>query len=313
MTLFNHAATLAPVRAVPLPGTVPPAAPPCPGLYQRAGTFDPDFLLDPDLTAPLDTHIARHVVPGLDMENQRGLLIVGEPGDGKTTAVRVHTSRRGLDLLQMPAADLCGATEGLAVQRLNEAHAFIRAKSAETGRHFVLLLDDVDASILDERKDQERTINTDLLIGKLQSILESPNAFCDARGVPVAFVLTANSTASLRPALVRAGRCELLSYHPTWQRKADILIHHLKPDSETDQRRLRWLVYLYRAYSLSWFSTLTADLRRAAIAAAVAEHGLDDHDAIVHAANAVKLDTLGLFRLAKARHWSTNPTTETPT
>lgn len=299
------------IRSVPLQPSTPPPPPACPGTYQEAGSFDrQDYLLDPGLVAALDTHMAMHYVPGLRLENQRGLLIVGEPGDGKSTTIKVHASRRGIDVLQMPAADLCGATEGLAVQRLNEACAYMHAKSAEAGRHMLFQLDDLDASIVDERKDQERTINSSLLIGKLQSLLESPDACRDAMGIPIAFVFTANTVANFRAPLLRDGRCQVFRYRPTWQWKADAQIHHLRPSTDRDRKRLRCLVYKYRIRPMAWFTALAADLKRAAIASAVAEHGLADHDAIVRAADQARLDVRALFRLAKARHKATPITTE---
>jgi len=299
MTFHNRKDPI-PMRAVPLPSTTPQ---PCPGLYQEAGTFDrPDYLLDPDLVAPVVIHLAMHYVPGLKIENQRGLLIAGQPGDTKSTTIKVIASRHRIDVLQMPAADLCGATEGLAAHRLNEAYAYMRAKSAETGRHFLFQLDDLDASIIEERQDQERTVNTNILIGKLQSILESPDGFRDAMAIPIAFVFTANNISNFRPPLLRDGRCQVFRYSPTWQWKAEALIHHLKPETHRDRKRLRCLVYKYRTHSMSWFTTLAGDLRRAAIANAVTKHGLADHDAIVKAADAAKLDVPTLFHLANARH-----------
>jgi hypothetical protein len=309
MTVRNTGKAPVPMRPVPLPSAAP-ATPPCPGIFRQAGTANrEDRFLDPDLTAHIDVHLAEHGTDGVT-PHARALLIVGKPGDTKTSTVRSQLSRRGVDALELSMAHFSGPTEGRAVEHLDAVHAYIRAKTAETGQTLVLHGHDADASVLFEHHQEERTINSRLLRGALQTLLDGEDTFRDGNARPIPIIFTANRTDGLPGPLIREGRVRLVRYAPSWQRKAQMLIAELGAKTALDRRRLQCLAFLHRDRSVVWLTSLAADVRHAAIAHVVATRGLDAHDAIRAAANPNKLDVRALFRAAKARHQASTTSEE---
>ncbi len=150
---------------------------PCPGVYQQGRSYDrPDMQLDDSpLADAIALHLANHISPRRRARRIAGtLFILGCPGIGKTETVRAVASRHDVDLLITAGADYNGATEGAPVEKFHTAFQWMRTHSRTSRRPFALLIDDIDASILEERDDQERTVNSNLFIGTLRVVCDPP-------------------------------------------------------------------------------------------------------------------------------------------
>jgi len=277
--------------------------PPNPGIYQPAGTNDrDDILIDAKLAYVVALHVARLLSRILRARNPaRALLVIGWPGDGKTFSLLVSASRLGVDVLHTAGADYAGSLEGAPLDVLNAASAWMKWKSAQTRRPIALMMDDIDASTAAENADQERTGNTNLLVGKLQAICNSPDQFTDASGNPIPLLWTANTTAHFRAPLIRHGRVRIHHHDLDCQTKASIVERIFKPATDGERRALRNLVYRYRHKPIAFFNDLYAELGEHAIADAIQRHGLDMAAIEAAAERAQSLDLPSLFAAARAR------------
>jgi hypothetical protein len=286
---------------VPLPTAT--REPPNPGVYHPAGSNNrDDVLIDAKLTTVVALHFARLLSPSLRARNPAGaLFVISWPGDGKTFSLLVTASRLGVDILYTAGADYSGALEGAPLEVLNAASAWMKWKSAQTKRPIALLIDDIDASTAAENADQERTGNTNLLVGKLQAICNSPDQFTDASGNPIPLLWTANSTAHFRAPLIRHGRVRIHQHVLDWPTKASIVERIFKPATDGERRAIRNLVYRYRHKPVAFFNDLHAELGDRLIAEAINEHGLDIVAIDAAAQRAQSLDLEALFAAACER------------
>jgi SpoVK/Ycf46/Vps4 family AAA+-type ATPase len=289
------------LNPVPLP--LAPKEPPNPGLYQPAGANNrEDALIDKQLDRVVALHFARLLSPLLRARNpSRALLVVGCPGDGKTFSLSVIASRLGIDLLITAGADYSGALEGAPVEVLASAEKWMRWKSATTKRPIALLVDDIDASIAAENTDQERTGNTNLLVGKLQSICNSPDQFTDSVGNPIPLLWTANTTAHFRSPLIRHGRVRIHHHVLDWQTKVAIAERIFNPATPAHSRAVQDLVERYRNKPIAFFKDLHAELADDAIAQAIESNGFDLPAIEAAAERAQTLDPDALLAAASAR------------
>jgi hypothetical protein len=251
-----------PIRAVPLPDAAYGRPPPCPGVYQPPGSCDrPRLKLDPTLERVIRRHFRDHFTPSHKAKQPPPVLfLLGPTGIGKTVTAETYASRKGIGLLKIAGADLGGNEpwlEGAAVHTLNLALAWIAWNSARNHTPTCLLIDDIDASILPERPGITGTNSTDLLRGKLQTIADRPDAPCQ--------IWTGNSSADLKPALLRAGRCRLHRYAPELAAKALLVEHLFQPATERHRRLVLKIARKYRHRPIAWFSQLRLALADQAI------------------------------------------------
>lgn len=287
----------------PVPLTSVVREPNNPGIYQSAGSNNrDDILIDDKLADVVALHFARLLSPRLRERNPaRALLVISWPGDGKTISLLALTSRLGIDLLQLAGADLSGSLEGAPIEVLNHAFKWMRWKSAQTKRPIALMIDDIDASTAAENADQERTGNTNLLVGKLQAICNSPDQFTDANGNPIPLLWTANATSHFRAPLIRHGRVRIHHHNLDWHTKADMVERIFKPATPIERRALRNLVYRYRNKPIAFFNDLNAELADDAIAQVIKREGLNISAIEAAAERSQSLDMRAVFAAAHER------------
>ncbi len=156
-------------------------------------------------------------------EVDRGLLLVGEPGTGKTMLARAAAKAAGVHFISTSAGRWgASATEFYDVIRA------IRSVFAEAQRFApsILFLDELDSL---GRRDQMIDRNRQLELEELNTVLQELQGFRDRQGV---FVIGAtNHLERIDPALTRAGRLDQVVRIPRPNRTAlaAILRYHLGP------------------------------------------------------------------------------------
>ena len=301
MTFHNTGKAPIPMRAVPLPSTAPPPPPACPGTYREAGTADRlDRFLDPDLTAAIDVHLAEHGTDGVDID-ARALLILGPAGDTKTSTLRSHLSRRGVDALELSMAT-SAARPKVAPSSTSPPRTPSSARRPPRPANRWPCTVTISTPPFSLRARTRSGPSTRVCFeAHSKPCSTAADTFLDGNNRPIPIFFTANAIDGFPGPLIRDGRVRIKHFRPTWQRKAQMLTTALGVKNALDRRRLQCLAYLYRDQSVVWLTSLPTDLRHAAIARAVAKHGLDNHDAIRKAASPAKLDVRALFAAAKAR------------
>ncbi|MDJ0926899.1 MAG: AAA family ATPase [Gammaproteobacteria bacterium] len=156
-------------------------------------------------------------------EVDRGLLLVGEPGTGKTMLARAAAKAAGVHFISTSAGRwAAAATEFYDVIRT------IRDVFADAQRYApsILFLDELDSL---GRRDQMTDRNRQLELEELNTVLQELQGFRDRKGV---FVIGAtNHLDRIDPALTRPGRLDQVVRIPRPNRAAlaAILRYHLEP------------------------------------------------------------------------------------
>jgi len=153
----------------------------------------------------------------------RGMLLVGEPGTGKTLLARAAAKAAGVHFISTSAGRWgADATEFYDVIRA------IRDVFDEAERYApsILFIDEIDSL---GRRDQMVDRNRQLEMEELNTVLQELQGFRDRQGV---FVIAAtNHLDRIDPALTRAGRLDQVVFIPRPNRAAlaEILDFHLGP------------------------------------------------------------------------------------
>ena len=174
-----------------------------------------------------DIHLARDGRIRWD-EVDRGLLLVGAPGTGKTTLARAIARECGIKFI------VASATRWQAVENLGQHLAAIKASFAEARRHqpAILFIDEIDSIGNRERfSGSEATYQTPVV----NTLLEQLDGFGPRDRVFV--VAATNHVEMVDPALRRAGRLDQVVEvpYPTVQALAAIYTYHLRPYREADR------------------------------------------------------------------------------
>jgi len=165
-----------------------------------------DVILDPKVKYELQSYATGIACPetysyyGLDPV--RNLLLIGEPGTGKTISVKAMASENNFDLLVIKTSDITDMWYGESERKMQEAFNQARKISEENQRTCVLYFDEID-SIAEKRDTSHEATRrvTSVLLQNMDGIEKKGNVYV---------VASTNRVESLDPALTRPGRFDLI-------------------------------------------------------------------------------------------------------
>jgi len=165
-----------------------------------------DVILDPKIKKELQDYAIGIACPetysyyGLDPV--RNLLLIGEPGCGKTISVKAMASENNFDLLVIKTSDITDMWYGESERKMQEAFNQARKISEENQRTCVLYFDEIDS--IAEKRDMSHEATRrvmSVLLQNMDGIEKKGNVYV---------VASTNRIESLDPALTRPGRFDLI-------------------------------------------------------------------------------------------------------
>lgn len=208
----------------------------------------------------------------------RMLVIVGKPGTGKTVAATDAALRLRHAVMQIPAAALASENEGGATAALDAYLADAERHSMTHKEPVALVGDDFDLGIISGDADTGRTVNSNLLVQRLQSFADGTGCR-NFDGTRIAFIITGNDFGTIRASLFRDGRATWFEHAPTPDDIADIAVTLLRPRTADERRLVRKLAYRYRKESVAFWTAVQQSLRSDLIDSLIAS-GVTDATAI---------------------------------
>jgi AAA+ superfamily predicted ATPase len=172
-------------------------------------------------------HVAKNTMQGLDPPLM--LLIQGRAGEGKSSISREVLSRMNVNVVPLPGSWLSGTHEKEPVLILTRAYQYASSVMKDRNHSTVLLVDDLDTSVVSIHTDRRYTVNTQLLGGALMNLCDDPYRVggVDTRRVPV--IATGNDFTCLHAPLTRRGRARFFDWEPTFEMKVTIAREIFRP------------------------------------------------------------------------------------
>lgn len=239
-----------------------PAAPELTTTLRRPGNLTcPDGVIFDGLERVVQRHLFQlRALADTHPAPPRMLVISGKPGTGKTVAATDAALRLNHAVLHLPASALASENEGGATAIL-DAYLNSGVKYSETFKMPVAIIaDDLDLGIISAVAETGRTINSNLLVQRLQSFADTDE--CQAYdGSRIPMIVTGNDWSTTRPSLFRDGRATWYEHAPTPDEIADIALHLFKPRTAPERRLILKLARRYRKESVAFWTAVQGSLR----------------------------------------------------
>lgn len=215
---------------------------PC-GFSDVAGMTELKRELSKAVIEPLNPDmLAKFKENGLGMKN--GILLHGEPGNGKTFIVEALAAEVGLPMYKINMSQLGGTLHHQTENTLGRLFAQLEKKYKETGEFSILFIDEIDATM---RKRGEIYFKDEEINTMLQLMNNSSN-----KGI---FIIGAtNRKEALDPAVLRPGRLDTHIHVPSPDFEARASIIHKIFDGKPLARNITNQNIEEFAQSLSGFS-----------------------------------------------------------
>lgn len=231
----------------------------------------------------LERAVQRHLfrLRALDGEHPRParfLVIAGKPGTGKTVAATDAALRTNHAVLHLPAANLASESEGGATAVLDSYLADAEHHARAHNEPVAIIADDLDLGIISAEADTGRTINSNLLVQRLQSLADGDD-IRNADGTRIAIIVTGNDWSHVRPSLFREGRATWYEHAPTPDDIAAVALNLFKPRTADDRRLVLKLARRYHHESVAFWSAVRTSLNNDLIDALMAA-GVTDPTAL---------------------------------
>lgn len=260
------------------PYATPPATAPS-SLRRPGDLLCPEDIVFEDLERAVQRHLFRlRVLGDTHPRPPRFLVIAGKPGTGKSVAATDAALRLGHAVLQLPAAELASENEGGATAILNAYLAEAEQHARTHNEPVAIIADDLDLGIITTDADTGRTVNSNLLVQRLQSLADG-NAFCNADGARIALICTGNDWSHVRPSLFRDGRATWYEHVPTTDEIAAVAVNLLQPRTADERRLVLKLAHRYRHESVAFWAALRTSLNQDVLDALMAS-GITDTAAL---------------------------------
>lgn len=249
------------------PGILSPYRPPQPATEVASDIRRPGQLLCPHgiVFDGLERVVQRHLFQlrlagDLHPRPPRVLVITGKPGTGKTVAATDAALRLKHAVLQIPAANLASENEGGATAVLDAYLASAVRHSQVHKEPVAIIADDFDLGIISADADTGRTVNSNLLVQRLQSLADD-NEARNFDGTRMALIATGNDWSHVRPSLFRDGRATWHEHEPTTDDITAIALHLFRPHSPEERKFIRKLAWRYRRESVAFWTAVHTSLR----------------------------------------------------
>ena len=249
----------------------PQPAPATASALRRPGKLlCPDGSIFDGLERAVHRHLFQlHALDGEHPRPPRFLVIVGKPGTGKTVAATDAALRMNHAVLHLQAANLASENEGGATAVLDSYLANAEHHARTHKEPVAIIADDLDLGIISVEADTGRTINSNLLIQRLQSLADGDD-IRNADGTRIALIVTGNDWSNVRPSLFRDGRATWYEHEPTPDDIAALAVNLFKPRTDNDRRMLLKLARRYRHESVAFWSAVRTSLNNDLIDALMA-------------------------------------------
>ncbi|GEM_PF-846667 len=183
------------------------------------------------------------------------LVIEGPAGEGKTSQTIATLIQHDIDVLYVSASELSGAHEGDAV-RIFDAIYYYAIYRKENGHCVSILIDDFHMGIANQDSKIEKTINSNLLTGRMMNLAEHSNE----RKIPI--ILTGNDFSMVYAPLIRSGRADMFEWKPDFKEKISIVKNILDPFVKLDNTEYIKFFNTFKNATVSDFAQLKNDIRK---------------------------------------------------
>ncbi len=228
-----------------------------------------------------------------DVEQPKGLLLLGVQGCGKSLAARAAAGIYGVPLLRMDFGSLYNKYHGESERNLRESLA-----TAEVMAPCVLWIDEIEKGLATGEGDS----------GTSRRVLGTFLTWLSEKRGPVFVVATANDISALPPELIRKGRFDEIFFVdlPDEAVRAEVLAIHLQRRGlQIDDAELRALAHASDGFS-------GAELEQAVVSAIYVAHADAEQVSGRHLLGEIRatrpLATVMAERIAALREWAADRT-----
>lgn len=181
----------------------------------------PNFYLPPEFSNVVILHLVKNNLSRL--RPPLILAIQGPKGEGKSEQTRELCSRLGIYVVALSGSTLSGIHEKEPVLILREA--YLEASSRNRKGLAILLIDDLDTSVVSVHDDRRYTVNSQLMSGALMNLADDPFHIGERETKRTPIIVTGNDFTHLYAPLTRHGRVWFYDWRPNAELKIQIVRH----------------------------------------------------------------------------------------
>lgn len=191
----------------------------------------------------------------------RSLVIQGKPGEGKSEGALVAALQAGFSVSVVPAGMFASENEGGATELLDAYMAECERWSAEQQKRLVVIINDIDMSIMNLPDKMGATINSNLLLERFHFLADNRHLHRNFDGSNIGFIVTVNDASNLRASLYREGRGVWHDHEPSIEDKTNIAWRILDPQTTTERDLVGSLTWKFRHQPVAFWKALHHAIR----------------------------------------------------
>jgi hypothetical protein len=214
-----------------------------------------------ELTAKVHDFLKLQIARDTRDRAERTLCLAGPPGAGKSEGALVAALNFNFAVGVLSASMFAGDTEGKPTQLLDAILEEFSRWSAEQRRRVVVILDDIDLSIMAKDDKTGVSSNTNLLLQRFHYLADNRHVYRNGDGSNIAFIVTLNDASNLRASLYREGRAIWHDHVPTVEDKVNIAWATLAPQTSEERALVDKLARKYRHMPVSFWKALRNQIK----------------------------------------------------
>jgi len=179
----------------------------------------PNFYLPPEFSSVVILHIVKNNLSTI--RPPLILAIQGPKGEGKSEQTRELCSRLGIYVVALSGSTISGIHEKEPVLILRGA--YLEASARNKKGLAVLLIDDLDTSVVSVHDDRRYTVNSQLVSGALMNLADDPFHVGEQNTKRTPIIVTGNDFTHLYDPLTRHGRVWFYDWRPNAELKVLIV------------------------------------------------------------------------------------------